>query len=50
MVTATVRKVFVYMCVKCKESFESYDGQHRQKCPGCGSMCSVKESHNEDEE
>lgn len=47
---ATVRKIFVYLCVKCKESFESYEGQHRQKCPGCGCLCSVKESHNENEE
>lgn len=45
-----VRKVFVYLCKRCRETFELYDGQHRQQCPGCGSMCSVVESRNENEE
>lgn len=47
--SSVVRKIFVYFCNSCRESFESYEGQHRQKCPGCGCLCSVKESHNEEE-
>lgn len=42
------KKVYVYYCKKCRETFEAYDGQHRKKCPGCESLCSVKESRNEE--
>lgn len=45
-----LKKVYVFFCVKCKETFESSEGSHRQQCPACGSLCSVKESHLETNE
>lgn len=41
--------VYVFHCVSCKEDFESDQNQHREQCPSCHCLCSVKSSYTVEE-
>jgi hypothetical protein len=43
-------KIWIYLCVKCKETFEVLNGGHRCKCPSCKSMCDVQDTFFEEVE